>query len=170
MGGIAVDEWGRASLARLWACGETSATGVHGANRLASNSLLEALVYGSRVATNIANSASTPKGRPTSHMPDVPVRGIGGQAVSDLRNVMYSNVGLVRHERGLREALLRIGELETSIQNPSDELRNLLVVGRLVAEAALARTESRGSHFRSDNPSADDALAKRSFTRLRNAG
>jgi L-aspartate oxidase len=170
MGGIAVDEWGRASLARLWACGETSATGVHGANRLASNSLLEALVYGSRVATNILNSASAPKGRPTSHAPDVPLHGTAGQAVSDLRNVMYSNVGLVRHERGLREALLRIDELETSIANASDELRNLLIVGRLVAEAALARPESRGSHFRSDNPNADDALAKRSFTRLRNAG
>ena len=170
MGGIAVDEWGRASLARLWACGETSATGVHGANRLASNSLLEALVYGSRVATNILSSASALKGHPTSHMPDVPLRGTAGQAVSDLRNVMYSNVGLVRHERGLREALLRIDELETSIPHPSDELRNLLIVGRLVAEAALARPESRGSHFRSDNPSADDALAKRSFTRLRDAG
>jgi L-aspartate oxidase len=170
MGGIAVDEWGRASLARLWACGETSATGVHGANRLASNSLLEALVYGSRVATNIFNSASAPKGRPTSRMPVVPLHGTAGQAVSDLRNVMYSNVGLVRHERGLREALLRIDELETSIADASDELRNLLIVGRLVAEAALARPESRGSHFRSDNPSANDALAKRSFTRLRNAG
>jgi L-aspartate oxidase len=100
----------------------------------------------------------------------VPLHGTAGQAVSDLRNVMYSNVGLVRHERGLREALLRIDELETSIANASDELRNLLIVGRLVAEAALARPESRGSHFRSDNPNADDALAKRSFTRLRNAG
>jgi L-aspartate oxidase len=170
MGGIAVDEWGRASLARLWACGETSATGVHGANRLASNSLLEALVYGSRVATDILGAAPAPKGRPTSRAPKAPPRGTGGQAVSDLRNVMYSNVGLVRHERGLREALLRISELKRSVSDPSDELRNLLVVGRLIAEAALARAESRGSHYRSDNPTADEALAKRSFTRLRDAG
>jgi L-aspartate oxidase len=170
MGGIAVDEWGRASLARLWACGETSATGVHGANRLASNSLLEALVYGSRVATDILDAAPAPKGRPTSRAPKPPPRGTGVQAVSDLRNVMYSNVGLVRHERGLREALLRIGELKRSVSDPSDELRNLLVVGRLIAEAALARAESRGSHYRSDNPTSDEALAKRSFTRLRDAG
>jgi L-aspartate oxidase len=83
---------------------------------------------------------------------------------------MYSNVGLVRHERGLREALLRIGELKRSVSDPSDELRNLLVIGRLIAEAALARAESRGSHYRSDNPTSDEALAKRSFTRLRDAG
>jgi L-aspartate oxidase len=79
---------------------------------------------------------------------------------------MYTNVGLVRHERGLREALRRIGEFETSFSRARDELRNLLVVGRLIAEAALARSESRGSHFRSDFAQADEALAKRSFTKL----
>jgi L-aspartate oxidase len=170
MGGIAVDEWGRASLGRLWACGETSATGVHGANRLASNSLLEALVYGSRVATDI-KSAVIAKGTP----PRLDKAGVTrdesardqAQAASDLRNVMYSNVGLVRNERGLREALLRIGELDAGFDRAANELRNLLVVGRLVAEAALARPESRGSHYRSDYPQTEEAFAKRSFTRLR---
>jgi L-aspartate oxidase len=173
MGGIAVDEWGRTSLEKLWACGETSATGVHGANRLASNSLLEALVYGSRVATDIANATSWRR----TEQPDKPARQrrpsrrtsatSAAQAVSDVRNVMYSNVGLVRNEMGLLAALVRIDELASEFGDGRTELRNLLVVGRLIAEAALARRESRGSHYRSDFPQSDEAFAKRSFTRLR---
>ncbi|MBV8116742.1 MAG: FAD-binding protein, partial [Candidatus Eremiobacteraeota bacterium] len=167
MGGIAVDEWGRTTIERLWACGEASATGVHGANRLASNSLLEALVYGSRVAADIAGSTapadSSLRLAYGLRAGDAPPH---AQAVSDLRNVMYTNVGLVRHERGLREALARISELQAAFPYAGDELRNLLVVGRLIAEAALARSESRGSHFRSDYRNANEALAKRSFTRL----
>jgi L-aspartate oxidase len=169
MGGIAVDEWGRASLARLWACGETSATGVHGANRLASNSLLEALVYGSRVATDIKNAA-VPAQRSAlklHHDPVTVAAPAQAQATLDLRNLMYSNVGLVRNERSLREALLRISELDATFVLAGNELRNLLAVGRLIAEAALARPESRGSHYRSDYPHTEDAFAKRSFTRLR---
>ncbi len=167
MGGVAVDEWGRTTLPHLWACGETSATGVHGANRLASNSLLEALVYGSRVATDIVN-ADAHAGENRIAAMESPLQGEGdAQAISDLRNVMYTNVGLVRHESRLREALGRIRELERTFARAGD-LRNLLVVGRLVAEAALARRESRGSHFRSDFAEADEALAKRSFTRFAN--
>ncbi len=172
MGGIAVDEWGRTSLDGLWACGETSATGVHGANRLASNSLLEALVYGSRVATDIANAQTAPasggrtragKARPVgSRRSQTTV----AQALSDVRSVMYSNVGLLRNEAGLREALRRIRELDDELGSEAGELRNLLVVGRLIAEAALDRHESRGSHYRTDYPQADEAFAKRSFTRL----
>jgi L-aspartate oxidase len=166
MGGIAVDEWGRTTLSHLWACGETSATGVHGANRLASNSLLEALVYGSRVAADVG--ASVPAKR-WAHLGAYRSAGdvtVQTQAVSDLRNVMYTNVGMVRHERGIREALARVAELDAAFANAGHELRNLLVVGRLIAEAALARSESRGSHFRSDYTQSDEALAKRSFTRL----
>ncbi len=170
MGGIAVDEWGRTSLDRLWACGETSATGVHGANRLASNSLLEALVYGSRVAGDIANANLAQRTTGSLHAPS---RGHSrrpstttAQALSDVRNVMYSNVGLVRHESSLREALARIEDLSAEF-GETPELRNLLVVGRLIADAAIARHESRGSHYRSDYPQTDEAFAKRSFTRLR---
>ena len=171
MGGVAVDEWGRTSLENLWACGETSATGVHGANRLASNSLLEALVYGSRVATDVANirpwkpSGYTPLVRARS----IPVARTGAaqaQAINDLRNVMYANVGLVRNAGGLREALARIAELEAAA-GEEGPLRNLLVAGGLIAEAALERHESRGSHYRSDYPKTDESLAKRSFSRLR---
>jgi L-aspartate oxidase len=170
MGGIAVDEWGRTSLEHLWACGETSATGVHGANRLASNSLLEALVYGSRVATDIVNPRPWRRSdgylqHLDSTLPHESAETTQAQALSDLRNLMYANVGLVRNDAGLRAALARIGELERTVAGPG-ALCNLLVVGRLITEAALARTESRGSHYRSDYPQSDAALAKRSFTRL----
>jgi L-aspartate oxidase len=173
MGGIAVDEWGRTSLANLWACGEASATGVHGANRLASNSLLEALVYGSRVAADISSADRRWK-EVSADATVVPspsrkrtTRTSAEQAVSDVRNVMYSNVGLVRSGAGLAEALARIDELTAEFDDTSSELANLLVVGRLIAEAALARRESRGSHYRVDYPQPDEAFAKRSFTRLR---
>jgi L-aspartate oxidase len=167
MGGIAVDEWGRTSLPGLWACGETSATGVHGANRLASNSLLEALVYGSRAASAIASEEHEASSfRPAPYEPVVSAQPAESQATSDLRNVMYANVGLIRTEHGLREALTRICELDGSFPRAANELRNLLVVGRLIAEAALQRRESRGSHYRSDYPLSDEALAKRSFTKL----
>ncbi len=170
MGGIAVNEWGRTTLEGLWACGETSASGVHGANRLASNSLLEALVYGSRVASDIAKAR--PSGDVNGSVSGPPRAWSGtasttpAQALSDVRNVMYSNVGLVRSESSLREALVRIDNLSEEFgEHP--ELRNLLVVGRLISDAALARRESRGSHYRSDYPNSDEAFAKRSFTRLR---
>jgi len=173
MGGIAVDEWGRTSLERLWACGETSATGVHGANRLASNSLLEALVYGSRVAGDIAAARGAftglaPDAQPIEYGPRQRGRNTtAAQALSDLRNLMYANVGLVRTESGLLEAIARIDELSLEFRDDFGELRNLLVVGRLIAQAALDRRESRGSHYRSDFPQTDEAFAKRSFTRLR---
>ena len=112
MGGIAVDEWGRTSLPDLWACGETSATGVHGANRLASNSLLEALVYGSRVAADIAGATAQRSPHRTPGAAQAQRTRLGtdateAQAINDLRNVMYANVGLVRNDAGLREALWR---------------------------------------------------------------
>lgn len=167
MGGIAVDAWGRSSVPGLWACGETGASGVHGANRLASNSLLEALVYATRVAKDIAGAL------PASAAPKVQLHDVRTasdeactQAVSDLRSVMYANVGLVRDEAGLNAALARLAELHVTHPAQSAELRNLLTVGRLVTAAALTRKESRGSHYRSDYPEADEAFAKRSFTTL----
>ncbi len=166
MGGIAVDEWGESSMPGLYACGETSATGVHGANRLASNSLLEALVYGARVAERIREKNESPPQK--IDVPEALPRDprLHTQAVRDLRNVMYANVGLMRNELGLREALARIGNLERTFATATNELRNLLVVGRLIAQAALDRRESRGSHYRSDFPNTDEELAKRSFTHL----
>ena len=168
MGGIAVDQWGRTTLPGLWACGEASATGVHGANRLASNSLLEALVYASRVAKDIADSSKLAGGETMKAPPKMPPDrdAACSQAIADLRSVMYADVGLVRDEPGLRAALGRIAALESATEVQTGELRNLLAVGRLIAQAALVRKESRGSHYRVDFPAADDAFAHRSFTTL----
>ncbi len=168
MGGIAVDEWGRSSLLRLWVCGETSASGAHGANRLASNSLLEALVYATRVAADVHGAlppARDPARRIVAPALSAPPDQI--QALHDLRHLMYANVGLERDAEGLQSAIARIEQLDAVHRNEYGDLRNLLVVARLVAEAALERRESRGSHYRTDHPIADDAYAKRSFTRLR---
>lgn len=168
MGGVAVDEWGRSSLPGLWACGEASATGMHGANRLASNSLLEALVYATRVAADILGSLPpirdlSPPVHPVPATQDESERA----AVNELRALMYTNVGVVRNAPDLRSALDRIAQFEVAFPHPSNELRNLLTIGRLIATAALAREESRGSHFRSDFPQLDEAFAKRSFTTLK---
>ncbi len=168
MGGIAVDAWGKSSLPGLWACGECSATGVHGANRLASNSLLEALVYGTRVATDIHATQTSPMLHPSiSRTYDRPCGDDDEtQAVRDLRHLMYANVGLVRTGSDLRDALDRIATLTEEHPYAKTELRNLLVVARLIANAASERCESRGSHYRSDFPLPDAALAHRSFRRL----
>jgi L-aspartate oxidase len=141
---------------------------VHGANRLASNSLLEALVYGARVATSIADARGAGEETPAikAYTPALEIPRGESQAISDLRNVMYANVGLLRNESGLREAHARISELEAAFPATTNELRNLLVVARLIADAAFARRESRGSHYRTDYPQTDEALAKRSFTHL----
>ncbi|MBV9278347.1 MAG: FAD-binding protein, partial [Candidatus Eremiobacteraeota bacterium] len=165
MGGIAVDRWGRTSLPGLWACGEASATGIHGANRLASNSLLEAVVYGSRVAEDVKRQKqSVPPHIAQEHArPPIATRP-EGQMVASLRKLMFDNVGVTRDARDLEAGLDAIAQLEHSAVET--RTRNLLTIARLIASAALARKESRGSHYRSDFPAADPTLAKRSFIRL----
>jgi len=161
MGGIAVDGQGRTSLPGLWACGEVSSTGVHGANRLASNSLLEALVFGSRVAEDLRASAgrSFPSGR------RVPTVSAGTPRDEELqiaiRKVMWEKVGVVRDEKGLSAAADELEALAESYPRLAGEARNLLSVGRLVTAAALARRESRGGHFRSDFPVPDPDWQRR---------
>ncbi|MDQ6930426.1 MAG: FAD-binding protein, partial [Candidatus Eremiobacteraeota bacterium] len=168
MGGIAVDEWGRTSLARLWAAGEVSASGMHGANRLASNSLLEALSFATRVATDIKLHEP-----PRTRIPKVNLRALAAGATAEelvairsLRTVMYEKVGLVRNADGLQSALAHVDNLQTSMRQPTLALSNLLDVARLIVTAALLRKESRGSHYRSDFPLTDEAFAKRSFSTL----
>jgi L-aspartate oxidase len=165
MGGVKVDESGRSSLPGLWVCGEASCTGLHGANRLASNSLLEAAVYGARIAEDIGGLEPV-----RTHMP--PFAGIAwneqqGEAyeqslrnlvpVQDLRHVMTDLVGVERDEKGLREALRRIAELETGSTGVTRSFLNMTTSATLVTAAALKRTESRGGHFRTDFPAEDPA-------------
>jgi L-aspartate oxidase len=166
MGGIDVDENGRTSLPGLWACGEVAATGVHGANRLASNSLLEALVFGARVADDLRSglpAARSPRRPPASEASlDFDMAGDPG-LIATVRRLMWEKVGLVRDEADLAAAVAELKSLAVAYPRAAGEARNLLAVARLVAEAALERRESRGGHYRSDFPESDPVWQRRLF-------
>jgi len=165
MGGVDVDLEGRTSVPGLWAAGEVACTGVHGANRLASNSLLEALVFGARVARSVVEAL--PQLRRPDHALELPCVAsarddeAAAAAVAGIRRVMWEKVGLVRTGEGLREAMAALEAAEESIPPGAAEARNRATVARLVATAALARPESRGAHFRADHPLAETAWRRR---------
>ncbi|HWE76443.1 MAG TPA: L-aspartate oxidase [Stellaceae bacterium] len=158
MGGVAVDAAGRSSVPGLWACGEVAATGLHGANRLASNSLLEAVVCGQWVAESVAGTVCpAPHALPPVDLPPSP-------DPTPMRGVMDAKVGVVRDADSLREAiaaLLPLAESGGAASQPA-------TVALLVAVAAFQRRESRGSHWRSDFPAAESA-ARHSRLRLNEA-
>jgi L-aspartate oxidase len=149
----------------LWAAGEVACTGVHGANRLASNSLLEAVVFGARVAQDI--------GAMRLKAPVIPGKkdfaAAATQPVSDgeLRSIMAQHVGVIRDAEGLSHALDAITRLERT--TPSRTLRNMATAALLIAAAGWRRRESRGGHHRSDYPHPDPAQAKRTFITLAEA-
>ena len=156
MGGIVTDLAGRSSLDRLWACGEVSRTGVHGANRLASNSLLEGLVFAERVARDIIG-VSKLTGTPRKKSWEAPVladRGAAQVAADNVRRVMWDHAGIDRSAKGLREGLDLLDEIEKRLPVGATEEVNLIETARLIAESALLRKESRGGHYRSDFPHA----------------
>jgi L-aspartate oxidase len=160
MGGIVTDLDGRTSVSGLWAAGETACTGVHGANRLASNSLLEALVFGARVARSVAEALPALHRSAATTAPAAIARPNGhdaGPLQSELRELMWQNAGLVRTAEGLGRALARLRQMGRELPAGAHELRSLHTVARLVATAALARRESRGAHFRADHPSSSPA-------------
>jgi len=160
MGGVHVNSSGQSSLAGLWACGEVSATGVHGANRLASNSLLEAVVYGRRVADDIRSSASTSVDVPVEQCLPQPVMMNDvkyATTVARVRRLMTQQVGIARSEDELRSALAQLETIDSELGDTPGEVHNLVLVAQLVALAALHRTESRGAHFRRDYPKATRA-------------
>lgn len=161
MGGIASDARGRSSLAGLWVAGECASTGLHGANRLASNSLLEALVFGAHVADDIKSSVvpGTARGEPPA--PEA----FGLPAPPHvLRAAMSRHAGLERDAAGLGQLLAVIERLE---QAAEPALLNMLATARLVAAGALARQESRGGHWRMDFPVTKHA--ERTFMTLADA-
>ncbi len=155
MGGIAADPDGRTSLEGLFAVGECAATGVHGANRLASNSLLEAAAFGRRTG-RLAARAVAAKG-PVAV--GVVVDDLPAAAHAELRAAMSADCGVVRDAVGLTRLIAIIDRLEAAHGGPP-----ALVAARLIAEAALARHESRGGHYRSDYPATAQVAA---HTRLR---
>src|SRR5689334_2346239 len=172
MGGILTDAQGRCTVNGLWACGEVASTGAHGANRLASNSLLEAVVFGARVANDIAffHQGTNPDAmKPRAIVvAGTPSDGANEQAELTLRRTMSPEVGVIRDKQSLTHALATITTLEK--ENKSDRrLANMLTTAKLIAVAALRRKESRGAHFRSDYPTPDERLAKRSFLTLAKA-
>ncbi len=166
IGGVATDESGRTSLAGLWACGEVAATGVHGGNRLASNSLLEALVFGDRVGRDVAGAEPMGGGDWLGRavVGFEPSGAASGEAERQqaVRRLMWQRVGLVREEEGLRTALASLEALRPA---PEGETANLLTVARLVTAAALFRRESRGAHYRTDYPEPREEWRHRLFWR-----
>lgn len=161
IGGVATDLAGRTSLPGLYAAGEVAATGVHGANRLGSNSLLEGLVFGEHVARQLAEprpGAPRPS-RTVLHLPLAPGAGreSDGEQVDAIRHGLWEDVGIVRSADGLAVALERFGRLSAD-HEPAEpdrlagKVANAALTATLIARAAVTRTESRGAHYRSDFP------------------
>ena len=187
MGGVDTDEWARTSVPGLFAAGEVACTGVHGANRLASNSLLEGLVFGARAALAMQEPARAAALKTDRVMADgswLTANGTDGGAhlpcaispqplamteirqplaMAEIRDLMWRSAGLFRTQGGLAEAVEALERAGVaSSPRTAEEWRhlNLLTVARLIARAALRREESRGGHFRSDFPARDDARWK----------
>lgn len=168
MGGVTVDVQGRTTVPGLWAAGEVSCTGLHGANRLASNSLLEALVFGTHAGEGASEQAATmsdnfsalvlenPSARPSTEPLDL------ADIRNSLKSLMWRNCGVRRDADGLQEAAENIDRwcryvLPRQFSDPSGwELQNMLELARLIIRSALARQETRGSHYRTDYPGSDD--------------
>jgi L-aspartate oxidase len=154
MGGVDADSVGRTSLKGLWAVGECSSIGVHGANRLASNSLLEGLVFGARVAVDVGSGLVEPGGQPMASKESMDLPMVAGPVLQDLRQVMWDRVGVVRTGDGLWQARNHIMEMDSVLRRT--------IAGRVAADlslmivlAALRRSESRGGHYRADYPEPD---------------
>lgn len=174
MGGVQTNIWGETSVPGLYACGEVACTGVHGANRLASNSLLEGIVFGARIVRRVRQGPALPQieDRPVApgFAPDLLVHPVevdtpgAAEASLDLatlQQLAWNRLGLVRTEQGLEAAVATLSHWQASLPPAHSiadhELHNLVLLGRLMAIAARRRDESRGSHYRSDAPLTDPA-------------
>ena len=174
MGGVRSDLEGRTSLAGLFAAGEVACTGVHGANRLASNSLLEGLVYGARVGITIReetpaaatkpNHAASKNCKPAENPATREGRG-AEEMIRAVRDLAWKNIGIVRNGAGLREAIEQLEKwrqcLPAMTSRRQCEANNIYQTALLIARSALARLESRGAHYRLDYPLHNDARFKK---------
>ncbi|HEX4651224.1 MAG TPA: L-aspartate oxidase [Granulicella sp.] len=164
MGGIRTDVNGRSSLRGLYAAGEAACTGVHGANRLASNSLLEGLVFGALAAEAMIEESCDPGAEDDSDawdaVPKAPAVKVDAAAIehwiAELRSLMWKDAGLLRDAAGLKRAQARLegmmGEIPRGFSRRAVEARNLFLVAGVIVTAAAAREESRGAHYRNDFP------------------
>jgi len=181
MGGVVTDVWGRSTLPGLYASGEVACTGVHGANRLASNSLLEGLVFSDRIVRDLDKYISSMEEEVRRLHIDLPGPAREGNKPEDvaeglrrLQKTMTANVGTVRNEEGLLRALGDLRTLHNSLKSPGAdpdeyELYNLLTVAIHIVKAALLRQESRGAQIREDFPEPDNANWRHSINfRLKN--
>ncbi|HVA36468.1 MAG TPA: L-aspartate oxidase [Candidatus Dormibacteraeota bacterium] len=162
MGGIRTDLWGRTGVERLFAVGECACTGLHGANRLASNSLAECLVFAARAAEAIGDTKTAPQQGEAGAAPAGAIAAPAG--IDGIAALLWEHVGLERERAGLTRACAAIDALERAprrMERAALEARSALAVARTIARAALLREESRGSHYRVDFPERDDAHWRR---------
>lgn len=175
MGGIKTDTWGQTNLTNLFACGECSSTGVHGANRLASNSLLEGLVFGNRISQKINEKLIR---HPMKKIKKIEIYCQASRSLSkefssakirkELQELMWNKVGITRTFKGLTEAQKKIDNWKSFLSREFSsieqvELANLITLADLVTKSALERKESRGAHYRQDFPERDDVNWKKSI-------
>ncbi|HWF91391.1 MAG TPA: L-aspartate oxidase [Terriglobales bacterium] len=163
MGGIRTNMQGQTSVRQLYAAGETAATGVHGANRLASNSLLEGLVFGARAGSAMRGELRDVKSAAKCSIPQEGSRSddaasLAEAHIQEIKNLMWQDVGIIRTGSGLNQAIQKLEaiQLSTPRSRRAWEARNLHTAGLLVARSALAREESRGAHYRTDFPTHND--------------
>ncbi len=161
-GGVKVDLKGRTSIPGLYACGETACTGAHGANRLASNSLLEGLVFGTRISTDIVENI-VDQGKPSEEQPQEFL--LNPAIKMTLQLAMSQGAGVMRSAQSLKETLLTLNQLSTRTSDApcieAWEVSNLYLLATAIARAALEREETRGSHWRSDFPETSTNWSKR---------
>ncbi|MEJ5364604.1 MAG: L-aspartate oxidase [Desulfosoma sp.] len=175
-GGIATDVWGQTSIENLYAIGECACTGLHGANRLASNSLLEAAVFSHRAAVHCNENLGRWQKRGYPHVPQVAIETTAGNGAQSemvliahnwdvIRRLMWNYVGIVRTDKRLHLASLHIAQVRMEIKEHLPniplhpdlvELQNLALVAELIVRCAMARKESRGLHYNVDHPQKDD--------------
>lgn len=178
MGGIKTDVYGRTNIKGFFACGECACNGIHGANRLASNSLLEGLVFGRKIGVQVeeilAQTGRSVDFKDVSFRSDrVSVDFDKDGAIKEIQNEMTTNVGIIRERTKLSEALEKINGIGSRIENMRNEtlidfeLQNIVLLSRLVIESALEREESRGAHYRSDFDVMDDENWKRHIIKKR---